>query len=79
MGNTNEVLDKLVDRFIDTGELGSWDETEGTITLHDIKHEENIIAEIRKNIEEFTTHYNIDIIPTIDGYVNINIRDIKGC
>ena len=75
MSINKNALDKLVDRFTDTGELGHWDFS--SIMLYDIKYEENTFADIIKRIEDITIHYAIDIIPTINGYANINIRDIK--
>jgi hypothetical protein len=72
----NSTMDRLVDKFIDTDELGHYSKEDFSVMLYDIKNDEKVIARIKKDIEEITVKYKFIILPTTEDFININILDI---
>lgn len=72
----NSTMDRLVDKFINTDELGHYSKDDFLIMLYDIKNDEKVISRIKKDIEEITVKYKFIILPTTEDFININILDI---
>lgn len=73
----SEKYSQLVDLFLESKQLGHFDEDNRLICLYDILNEKKVIEKIKKDIESITKKYNLVILDKNEIYTNINILDIE--
>lgn len=78
-----KIFETLIDMFLQTNELGHFDEDDNTegnyfIMLYDIPKDEKVINRIKKDIEKITINFKLEIIPIAEQSVNISITEIGG-
>lgn len=69
-----DIYEKLVQYFLDSGELGYYDPSNLSICLYDVKKKD--IADLRKRIAELTKKCRVVVEYPNDDYTNVNILDI---
>jgi hypothetical protein len=69
-------FDRLVDMFIESGELGHYDEESYSICLYDIKNDMRVITDIMRRVRVVTPRYTMIVLQPNDDITNINILDI---
>lgn len=62
--------------FIETDELGHYNDKNGSICLYDVQNQKPIIDNIRKRIEQYTKNYTLIVLDKKEEITNINILDI---
>ncbi len=72
----SKVFDQLVDKFLETREIGHYNRDNYSIMLYDIKNDEKIINRIKKDIALITNKCKVIILNPNDYLTNINIIDI---
>lgn len=72
----NSTMDKLINKFNDTNELGHYNKENFSIMLYDVENNEKVFGRIKKDIEEITKNYKFIILPITENFANINILDI---
>lgn len=77
MKNKDKIFNNLVDHFIETKQLGHFDESNRLICLYDIENNTSVIKKIESDVNNFTTKYNLVILDKNDTYTNINILNIE--
>lgn len=70
-------FNQLIDHFINTNELGDFNEANYSITLYDIKNEDKVLSKIKKNIDTITHKYKFIVLSPKEEYTNIKILDIN--
>ena len=76
MALNSEIFHKVVDHFIDTKELGSWDAERNIVCLYDIENKPEVIKRIKNDISKITTKFNLVVLDKKDQFTNINVLDI---
>lgn len=69
-------INKLVDHFISTDQLGHYDSDKHSITLYDISNTSSEFRKIKNAIDGITKKYKIIILSPDKSFTNINILDI---
>lgn len=67
---------KLVDHFIQTDELGDYNEEDYSITLYDIENQPSIIRRIEQDIQKITRKYKFIVLNPMGEITNVKILDI---
>ncbi len=73
--NTEKIIQKLVDIFIETHQLGHYGDY--YLCLYDIRNNKDEINNIIKLIETVTKKYKLIILDKEEPITNINILDIN--
>ncbi len=73
----SKKYNQLVDLFLDSNQLGHFDEDNNLICLYDIENNPKIISKIKTEIEKITKKYKLVILDKNDVYTSINILDIE--
>lgn len=74
---SNEKYNQLVDLFLESKQLGHFDEENRLICLYDVLNEKDIIENIVKQIESITKKYKLLVLDKNEIYTNIQILDIE--
>lgn len=74
---SNTKYNQLVDLFLESKDLGHFDEDNRLICLYDVLNEKEVVENIVKQIESITKKYNLVILHENEIYTNINILDIE--
>ncbi len=69
-------FDKIIDCFIETGELGDYDRENHCITLYGVENNINNNNRVRNLLNRITKNYKITILSPDDDVTNIKILDI---
>lgn len=70
------LMNKLVDKFIETDELGHYDAENHSVTLYGIPNDRKTIERVKGDIAKITNKCRIIILDPKDKHTNISILDI---
>jgi len=73
----SKKYNQLVDFFLESKQLGHFDEDNRLICLYDVLNEKKVIEKIKKDIESITKKYNLVVLDKNGIYTNVNILDIE--
>jgi len=73
---SKDNFDKIIDCFMETGELGDYDRENHSITLYGVENNISNNNRVRNLLNRITKNYKIIILSPDDETTNIKITDI---